>query len=258
MKIIQRQKARNNHNKFSDGELNALILKAQGGCLDSRNEIIIRNVGLILKFIGQHSGRDYDVTWQEDYFQEGVIGMIRAIELFDVSRGLAFSTYAAWWIKQKAGRFMQDNRSLIRVPVYARGIRMAYARLCDKHPQMEKQDICKIVAEELKYPVCNIAEIVGLEFHFNSIHQSVADDEGDHEYQLANDDHSDIKSLEMLDVDYLLTQLSFQEYRVVSMRLKGATYAEIGTQEGFSREWIRKIADEAILKMRTIHNFRQP
>lgn len=95
-------------------ELNLLIVEAQKGDINSRNRIIEVNIGLIINEAKKWAGS----IGYEDAFQEGVTGIIKAINKFDVKKGFKFSTYAIFWIRQAIYRYYVNSCFLIRLPIY--------------------------------------------------------------------------------------------------------------------------------------------
>ena len=92
-----------------------LTRRVAGGCPKAKNELIERNLRLVVHNVKRYRGLGLDF---EELLQEGVLGLIRAAEKFDPEAGYKFSTYATWWIRQKASRAVFDKGRTVRIPVH--------------------------------------------------------------------------------------------------------------------------------------------
>lgn len=92
-----------------------LARRVADGCPKAKNELLERNLRLVVHNVKRYRGLGLDF---EELLQEGVLGLIRAAEKFDPEAGYKFSTYASWWINQKAGRAVMDKGRSIRIPVH--------------------------------------------------------------------------------------------------------------------------------------------
>lgn len=233
-------------------ELNSLVIRAQRGDVGARNELVERNVGLVLRFTGK--AYYYDQNNIEDYFQEGIIGLMRAIETYEPARQLQFSTYAVWWIKQGMQRYRYNTTGIIRIPVYAQDIRRQFEKLLGERPRLGKEGIIKLVARINKRSVESVKELVDLDLRCGTLNKP--NENGD-EMEVEQPFMGTITGIERMDLDYLMTQLTFREYRLIQKRVQGMTLLEIAEQEGVSRERIRQICEGAITQMQTLHNLRR-
>lgn len=100
MTIIDGLRIRNRKNPLTREKLNYLVNLAQQGSIEARNQVVERNIGLVLRVAGKYNNQKKFSHDIEDYVQEGCFGLMRAIETYDTKRGLMFSTYATWWIRQ--------------------------------------------------------------------------------------------------------------------------------------------------------------
>lgn len=96
-------------------EQTMLARQARQGDAPSRDAMILRNQRLVQAIAQQYAGRGLDL---EDLVQEGMVGLIRAVDKFDPERGVAFSTYATWWIRQSIQRAIDNTARLIRIPAH--------------------------------------------------------------------------------------------------------------------------------------------
>lgn len=112
-------------------EETALIVKAQAGDRDAMEELLARNRGLIWQMAAKFADPvNFPI---EDAIQEGSLGLVRAVQKFDVNRGLKLSTYAMHWLRQHLGRARETTEDLIRLPIHIKNaqgkVRRSYARL---------------------------------------------------------------------------------------------------------------------------------
>lgn len=101
---------------LSQEEINKLILLAQNGDIDARNKVIENNYRLVAS-ITKTFTTNPTISY-EDMYNEGIIGLIKAVDKFDTSKNFKFSTYATWWIKQAIQRSIADNNRTIRLPIH--------------------------------------------------------------------------------------------------------------------------------------------
>ena len=104
------------HRLLSAAEETALALRIQAGDMAARNELIECNLKLVMSRVTWYARRSHVEV--DELFQEGCLGLLRAAEKYDPTRGTRFSTFAVWWINQAIGRYLENAGNLVRVPVY--------------------------------------------------------------------------------------------------------------------------------------------
>src|SRR5205823_11446175 len=93
--------------------LDALAVRAQGGDLKAREELVVRALPLVARQAKRYAGRDLDIG---DLVQEGVIGLLRALERYDPQRGVPFAAYAGWWMRQAMQQAVAEQSRAVRLP----------------------------------------------------------------------------------------------------------------------------------------------
>jgi RNA polymerase primary sigma factor len=227
----------------------------------ARERMIVSNVRLVLDIASRY--RLMSDIAIEDLFQEGICGLMRAVEKFDHERGFKFSTYATWWIRQAITRAIADKGRLVRFPVhlierinkYKRACRVL-ARMNDGHRPTTKQLVAELAWEpEAVQFIADLSKYVGV-----SVQQPIASDvEMTLEDVLPSTEPQPDELAELEDqaavLNVCLLGLTKREADVVRKRFGipndgDMTLEEVGQQYGLTRERIRQIEAKALRKLR--------
>ncbi len=247
--------AEGGHSAKRKQELTTLI---QDG-MAAFEHLILANTRLVVSVAKKYRGRG--VPFQ-DLIQEGHIGLMRAAKKFDHERGLKFSTYATWWIRQAITRVIADHSRTIRLPVYVsdqinRMRRMSHDLVMDLHREPTPAEL----AEAMELPVSNVEDLLRAAHQPISLEQTI-EEEGERELgeTLPDEDGPDpeeelaIASLQQ-HVREALEDLPPRERRAVEMRhglTDGRVYTleEVGKQLGVTRERARQLEAQAFRRLR--------
>lgn len=248
MNLIKRYLTNKKIRVLPKEETYRLIGLAQSGCEESRNKLIEYNLPLVMKIASSYS--IYTPAKFDDMFQEGIFGLSRAIEKFDVSRNLSLSTYAVVWIKQSIMRYVQCQGTLIRYPVYAREIYSQYKKLVDSNMGRDETYCIKILAKKFDMKVVDVTEIIVL-LSKSIVGLEVENSDGEnHDLPIGEDDDYTNLDFELLTMSGVMTVLSERERAIVEEWSKGKTLQSMSKTFGLTRERIRQLKERALYKLR--------
>lgn len=196
-----------------------------------------------------------------DLIEEGNLGLIRAIDSFDPSVGVRFSTYAAWWIKQCIKRAMLLDCGPISVPTYMVELVNHYRQvLADLQSKLSDAPFVEQIAEEMKLPVKKVTAIkeivdsTNTPFQAESTHTNQSDDETmpPASYQLPGDELTSAEELQK--TVKLLDRLDEREAQVLKLRFgingtEPLTLKQIGAKLGLTRERVRQLQQSALKQL---------
>jgi RNA polymerase nonessential primary-like sigma factor len=236
-------------------DLSAIIRDGQA----ARQHLLEANLRLVVSLAKRYTGRGMPLL---DLIQEGNLGLIRAMEKFDYTKGFKFSTYATWWIRQAITRGMADQSRTIRLPVHLVEQVNKLARIKrELHQQLGREATDEELAAESGIPVDKIADLLDHSRDPVSLDMPVGNDEeaplGDfiEDSEATSAESAVIAGLMHRDVRSVLATLDEREQQVIRLRFglddgQPRTLDQIGKLFGLSRERVRQIEREVMAKLR--------
>ena len=236
---------------LNDEEKRTLLLRARSGDEDARQELISGNLRLVLSIIQRFSGRRESM---DDLFQVGCIGLVKAVDNFNVEMDVKFSTYAVPMIIGEIRRYLRDNNS-IRISRSVRDLayRALQAReelLNDKEKEPTVEEIAKKLGEQ-KDAVMNAMEAIVEPI---SLYEPVYNDNGDTLYlmdQLSDTTGGDEIWLENVVLREALDRLNERERKIINLRFYlNKTQTEIAEEIGISQAQVSRLEKATLEKIR--------
>ncbi len=244
---------------LSSAEEVDLARRVAEGDDEARKKLSEANLRLVVSIAKRYVGRGMHFL---DLIQEGNLGLIKAVEKFDYTKGFKFSTYATWWIRQAITRAIADQARTIRIPVHMvetiNKVKKASSQLLHKNghePTPEE------IGEEMGIPVEKVREILRVAQEPVSLETPIGEEEDSHLGDFIPDEDATVPaeaayhSLLCEQIDEVLETLTSREARVLRLRFgledgRPRTLEEVGKEFNVTRERIRQIEAKALRKLR--------
>ncbi len=252
--------------KSLDGEYRESLLNVVCDGKEARDHLIKANTRLVVSIAKRYMGRGVPFL---DLIQEGNLGLMKAVEKFDYTRGYRFSTYATWWIRQTITRAIADQGRTIRVPVHMSDrIRHLYKTARQLEQEHGRKPTPEEIAVRMDLEPRKVQWMLKVSWRPLSLERPVGEEEDSELGSFIEDDttptptQSAYQNLLREKVEEVLSTLTPREARILRLRFglqngRQYTLEEVGQKFGLTRERIRQIEGKALRRLRHPRRSRQ-
>ena len=243
----------------SRAEQSHFLIRIQDAGGVARNRLIESNLRLVVSISKRYVSRGMVLL---DLAQEGNLGLMRAVQKFDYTRGFKFSTYATWWIRQAITRAIADQSRVIRIPVhmaeYVHKVARAERELVQ---ELGREPLAEEIGQRIEMSTRRVEEIMAISRDPLSLELPVGEEDDSHLSDFLADAEAvvpaDAASFSLLQehLGSVLESLSARERTIIELRFglmdgRSRTLEEVGIEFGVSRERIRQIESKTLSKLR--------